>query len=138
MKTASVHGRVPYGIAGLLVVLFALTSVAFSYGLGGHVPPLRACVIHALVPEQAPPPGPGIAIQDQAHQDQAQPVPSPPSAHPQTYLSLATLLTLMMLVLAAAPRRSGARPARSGWVVRRPARAPSRARSLAVLQVLRL
>ncbi|TNY35345.1 hypothetical protein [Thermomonospora catenispora] len=133
MKTTSVHGRVPCGIAGMLVVLFALAGVAFSYGLGGHVPPLQACVIHDLAPDQAPPTGPGIVVQDQAH-----PTPPSPATHPQTYLSLAILLTLVMLGLAAAPLRRGVRPARSGWVVRRPARAPCRARSLAVLQVLRL
>ncbi|MBA9005123.1 hypothetical protein [Thermomonospora cellulosilytica] len=127
------RGRVPHGVAGMLVVLFALAGVAFSYGLGGHAPPLQACVIHMLAPGQAPPTGPGILAQDQA-----QPAPMTPPAHPEACLSLAILLTLMVLVLAAGPRRRGARPPRFGWVVRRPAGATPRARSLAVLQVLRL
>ncbi|WP_103943722.1 hypothetical protein [Thermomonospora echinospora] len=127
-------GRVPHGVAGMLVVLFALAGVAFSYGLGGHTPPLRFCLVHAQEPGDRAPVGPGIVAQDQAHPAPGHPRPAPGDA----CLSLAVLLTLMVLALAAVPRPRGVRPRRFGWTLVPPARAPSRPRPLAVLQVLRL
>jgi hypothetical protein len=131
--TGMAAGRVPHGVAGMLVVLFALTGVAFSYGLGGHTLP-RLCVVHVQGPGELPPTGPGALGQDRAHF---------PPAHPQSApydacLSLAVLLTLMVLALAAVPRPRGVRPRRFGWTLAPPACAPPWRRSLAVLQVLRL
>ncbi|HEX2317188.1 MAG TPA: hypothetical protein VHJ17_25805 [Thermomonospora sp.] len=126
------RGRVPHGVAGMLVVLFALTGVAFSYGMGGHATPYTLCVAH--LGGDVPPGGPVAVAQDQAHPPPD--LPGPP--RDEVCLSLAVLLTLMVLALAAAPRPQGTRPRRYGWTLSPPACAVPRARSLAVLQVLRL
>jgi hypothetical protein len=117
----------------MLVVLFVLAGMAFSYGLGGHTPP-RPCLAHLHAPGERPPAGPAIPAQDRANTVPAHPQPAPHDV----CLSLAVLLTLMVLALAAVPRSRGVRPRRLGWVLSPPACAPPRPRSLAVLQVLRL
>ncbi|PKK14440.1 hypothetical protein [Thermomonospora sp. CIF 1] len=129
--------RVPHGVAGLLVVLFALTGVAFSYGLGGHAPPPTPCVLHALWAGDSGPATVGVHAPDAQEQAQTPPL-QPGPADFDSCLSLAVLLTLMVLGLAAMPRPLGTHPRRFGWTLSPPVWAPPRPRSLAVLQVLRL
>lgn len=129
LKVNAMQRRVPHGVAGLLVVLFALAGLAFSYGLG-HPPPYKLCVAHHI---EAP------ASADSAGLVQAQsPLELPHSAPQDACLSLAVLLTLVILGLAAVPRRWAVRPRRFGWTLSPPAAWSPLPRSLAALQVLRL
>ncbi|MDL4777271.1 MULTISPECIES: hypothetical protein [Thermomonosporaceae] len=141
-----------HGQAGLLVALLVVAGLVFSYGLG-HAPPMRVCTEHYVtVPS-------GVAEALSHHGDEAGPAAvaapdggpaairgawaapsdSPLSGPLYACLSMAVLLTLMVLALAAAPRRSGLRfPARRG---RAPAPRTGGAPplpSLSSLQVLRL
>ncbi|REE94665.1 hypothetical protein [Thermomonospora umbrina] len=128
------RGRVPHGVAGMLVVLFALAGVAFSYGMGGHAPPYALCVVHAAASADDPAAGSVLLGPDRAHL----PLDLPGPPQDDVCLSLAVLLTLMVLALASAPRPAAVRPRRFGWTLGPPSAAIPRSRSLAVLQVLRL
>ncbi|XVQ07964.1 hypothetical protein ACQP1W_36110 [Spirillospora sp. CA-255316] len=139
--------RPRHGPAGLLMALFLVAGLTFSYGLG-HAPPLRVCTAHAtsvpaaLADAAASPhadgplaglPGPSEAPSF------SEPVHLPPTAPGDACLSLAVLLALLVLSLASRPRRTGGRrPRRTGWILAPPALPAPFARSLSSLQVLRL
>ncbi|NKZ04137.1 hypothetical protein [Actinomadura latina] len=136
MSRTAPHRR--HGTAGLLVALFAVAGLVFSYGLG-HGPPPRVCTEHAVsalagaaVPaSQGPHDLAGAAL--------SAPVKQPPRMPLDVCLCMAALFTLLLLVLATALRRPLSRlPARTGWSLAPP---PGAAATLAyppVLQVLRL
>jgi hypothetical protein len=119
--------RITYGVTGLFVVLFALTGLAFSYGIG-HPPPSAACVLHAAADGD----GTGLLALDQ---DAPGPAPAVP---PDVCLFLAVLIALLALGAATRPRRWVVRRKRSGWTLGVPAAHPAPARSRTALQVLRL
>ncbi|TDC70498.1 hypothetical protein E1200_05025 [Actinomadura sp. GC306] len=112
-----------YGPAGLLVILFVVGGLAFSYGLG-HAPVSRVCTEQAV---SAP------------LQDRTPPQQERPETPPDACLCLAVLFTLLLLGLAAGTRRPAFRlPARVGWaVVRLPEgrRVPLHRHSLQVLRL---
>ncbi|WP_155885054.1 hypothetical protein [Actinomadura flavalba] len=128
--------RPRHGPAGLLVALFVVAGLVFSYGLG-HPPPPQVCTAHALhapadVPAFAAPSGGGTVLAVAAPGD----APVDPAT---ACLGLAVLLGLMVLALAlprVRPLPPG--PGRPRRAARAPtARAPGPP-SLAALQVLRV
>lgn len=140
-----------HGLAGLLVALFVVGGLVFSYGLG-HAPPPRVCTQHAV---SAPlgalsgaagheQPGDGAAPLHASHGlAQAVPAASPmkvPAPVPlDACLCLAVLFTLVLLGLAAGLRRPAARlPARLGWTFAPPPCTRLAPASSPSLQVLRL
>ncbi|WP_378282315.1 hypothetical protein [Actinomadura rugatobispora] len=129
------------------MALFLVAGLTFSYGLG-HAPPPRVCTAHATsVPAGladaaaaqhagAPATGPLAASGAAAF---SEPVHLPPMGPNDACLSLAVLLALLVLSVAAHPGPTGARrPRRSGWFLAPPALPAPLARSLSCLQVLRL
>jgi hypothetical protein len=131
------------------MALFLVAGLTFSYGLG-HAPPLRVCTAHATsVPagladaaaaaaQHADGPAAGLPGPSEAPSF-SEPVHLPPMGPGDLCLSLAVLLALLVLSVAARPRRTGARrPRRSGWILAPPALSAPLARSLSSLQVLRL
>ncbi|WP_433323937.1 hypothetical protein [Spirillospora sp. CA-294931] len=124
-----------HGFAGLLVALFVVAGIVFSYGLG-HAQPLRVCTAHSLsVPVHHLPAGHADGDPIAA----STPVDAPPLSPAEACLSLAVLLTMLTLALAARPRLAGAlRLPRAGRSPRGPTPTPPSPVSLAALQVLRL
>ncbi|WP_026415023.1 hypothetical protein [Actinomadura oligospora] len=131
-----------HGLAGLLVVLFAVAGLMFSYGLE-HAPPPDLCHPHDVVTwfvpgadgaHHRPAPGDGGApFATFTSHDRTPPSPI------DTCLCLAVLLGIMLLALAARPGRwQLLLPARVGWRSADPARPSPAPLSLAALQVLRL
>ncbi|KAB2341091.1 hypothetical protein [Actinomadura rudentiformis] len=157
-----------HGLAGLLVALFVVAGLVFTYGLG-HAAPMRVCTAHltsvpadvadALAHEadhtatasgaKTAEPGtaaepvkgvPGKAVPLAAAPVTARaPLDLPPLDPASGCLSLAILLSLMILALAARPTRAGGvLPARVGWIIGIPWQRAPFSPSLASLQVLRL
>ncbi|WP_131736776.1 hypothetical protein [Actinomadura roseirufa] len=154
-----------HGLAGLLVALFVVAGLAFSYGLG-HAPPARLCTEHSVsVPvdaaaaaarhhppsERTGPPtstGTRIAAPLALHgvpalggsAGTAANAPLSPLPPLDACLCLAVLFTLMVLALLAAGAWRAFRrlPARAGWERAAPAGALPALLSLSSLQVLRL
>ncbi|TDD32364.1 hypothetical protein E1287_23005 [Actinomadura sp. KC06] len=140
-----------HGPAGLLVALFVVGGLIFSYGLR-HGPVDRLCTEHAVsVPVAAASaatghhsPGPGGSALHGLHRlaDTAltAPLKDQPAQTPMdACLCLAALFTLVLLGLALALRRPAARlPARIGWTVVPLAAGTSRPAFRPALQVLRL
>lgn len=139
-----------HGSAGLLVALFVVGGLIFSYGLR-HGPPERLCTQHAVsVPvavasasagHQAP--GPGASPLHELHRaaDTALTAPGKqvPQAPMDVCLCLAALFTLVLLGLAAGLRRPASRlPARIGWTLVPPSAAARDLVPRPSLQVLRL
>ncbi|MFC4913560.1 hypothetical protein [Actinomadura gamaensis] len=130
-----------HGLAGLLVVLFAVAGLVFSYGLE-HAPPPDVCHPHAVT--WLAPAADGSAHRHLVGVDGA-PLTSiashhrTPPAPVDTCLCLAVLLGFMLLALAARPGRwRFLLPARLGWRPAEPSRPCPAPLSLASLQVLRL
>lgn len=140
-----------HGLAGLLVALFVVGGLVFSYGLG-HAPLPRVCTQHAVsVPVGAvsastdhEQPGAGATPLRGFHGlAQALPAVSPikvPAPVPvDACLCLAVLFTLVLLGLAAVLRRPVSRlPARLGWTFAPPPCTRLVPASPPSLQVLRL
>jgi hypothetical protein len=115
-----VSGTAPrrrHGLAGLLVALFVVGGLVFSYGLG-HAPPARVCTQHAV----SAPVGSVSASAGQGHQGPgvspphglhsladasltAPPLKAPSPAPLDACLCLAVLFTLILLGLATGLRR---------------------------------
>ncbi|MCR3743215.1 hypothetical protein BS35_005791 [Actinomadura glauciflava] len=140
-----------HGLAGLLVALFAVGGLVFSYGLG-HAPPPRVCTQHAVsVPVGAlsastghEQPGAGAGTLHGPHGSAegvsaVSPLRPPPHVPMDACLCLAVLFTLVLLGLAAVLRRPVSRlPARIGWAFAPPPCARLVPASPPSLQVLRL
>ncbi|MFG2006965.1 hypothetical protein ACGFNU_48250 [Spirillospora sp. NPDC048911] len=151
-----------HGLAGLLVALFVVTGLVFTYGLG-HAAPMRVCTAHstsvpadiadALAHEAghiaaakgAPGKMPGKAIALTSAPPVSAPLAAkaplelPPLDPAGGCLSLAILVSLMLLALATRPNRTGGvLPARLGWILRAPSQRTPFSPSLPSLQVLRL
>ncbi|SNT10028.1 hypothetical protein SAMN05443665_101635 [Actinomadura meyerae] len=127
--------RSRHGTAGLLVALFVVAGLVFSYGLGGHGPPLRVCTEHAVTAPADTAPAAGDALQASAI---GAPVKAPAPAL-DLCLCMAVLFTLVLLALALGLRRPLSRlPARAGWSLAPPPGTASAAAFPPVLQVLRL
>ncbi|MEV4001559.1 hypothetical protein [Actinomadura sp. NPDC049753] len=140
-----------HGLAGLLVALFVVGGLVFSYGLG-HAPPPRVCTQHAVsVPVGAvsastghEQPGAAAAPLSGSHgpaQDApaAAPTKMPAPVPMDACLCLAVLFTLVLLGLAAVLRRPVSRlPARLGWAFAPPPCTRLAPASWPSLQVLRL
>lgn len=140
-----------HGLAGLLVALFVVGGLVFSYGLG-HAPPPRVCTQHAVsVPVGAVPASTGHEQPDagaaplSGSQGPAQgapaasPMKAPVHVPMDACLCLAVLFTLVLLGLAAVPRRPVSRlPARLGWTFAPPPCTRLAPGSSPSLQVLRL
>ncbi|GAA4379883.1 hypothetical protein GCM10023088_42710 [Actinomadura verrucosospora] len=140
-----------HGLAGLLVALFVVGGLVFSYGLG-HAPPPRVCTQHAVsVPVGAVSASTGHEQPDAAAaalsgshglaQDApaAAPTKTPAPVPMDACLCLAVLFTLVLLGLAAVLRRPVSRlPARLGWAFTPPACTRLAPASWPSLQVLRL
>ncbi|CNF85465.1 Uncharacterised protein [Mycobacterium tuberculosis] len=160
MSGTALHRR--HGPAGLLVALFVVAGLVFSYGLG-HGPPPRVCTEHAVtVPTaglpaaglpaggplaggasadaglQPAPASPGLlGLAGAALSAPAKPLPRTPL---EVCLCAAVLFTFLLLVLAAVLRRRPLSrvPARTGWVLSPPPGAASTPVFPPVLEVLRL
>ncbi|MFI0412090.1 hypothetical protein [Actinomadura sp. 3N508] len=140
-----------HGPAGLLVVLFVVGGLIFSYGLR-HGPVERLCTEHAVsVPVAAAAavtghhtPGPGGSALHGLHKLSdavlTAPLKDRPAQPPlDACLCLAALFTLVLLALAIALRRPATRlPARTGWTLVRAPAGTSRPAFRPPLQVLRL
>ncbi|QKW35866.1 hypothetical protein HUT06_18995 [Actinomadura sp. NAK00032] len=128
--------RSRHGTAGLLVALFVVAGLVFSYGLGGHGPPLRVCTEHAVTV----PVGTAAASGDAVHAAAALSAPDKAPALPlDLCLCVAVLFTLLLLALAVGLRRPLSRlPARNGWSLAPPPGTAPSALFPPVLQVLRL
>ncbi|GGQ40585.1 hypothetical protein GCM10010187_68310 [Actinomadura coerulea] len=146
-----------HGLAGLLVALFVVGGLVFSYGLG-HAPPPRVCTQHAVsVPVGAvaastghEQPDAGAAPLSGSHgpaqgapaaslMPAASPTKAPAHVPMDACLCLAVLFTLVLLGLAAVPRRPVSRlPARLGWTFAPPPCTRLAPGSSPSLQVLRL
>jgi hypothetical protein len=144
--------RLRHGQAGLLMALFVVAGLIFSYGLG-HGPPPQICttqLISVPVDEAAHTPGPDApaarpgtaeapAVPGHSFFAFTEPWDGSPLSTADTCLCLAVLLGLLALVLAARPRRTGGRtPPRSGWALVPPSIRISFGPSLSALRVLRL
>ncbi|MFI0487170.1 hypothetical protein [Actinomadura sp. 9N215] len=140
-----------HGPAGLLVVLFVVGGLIFSYGLG-HGPVERLCTEHAVsVPVAAASaatghhtPDPGVSALSGLHRLADTALTAPPEDRPSqtpmdACLCMAVLFTLVLLALAAALRRPASRlPARFGWTLVSSALGAPRPALRPALQVLRL
>ncbi|TMQ94967.1 hypothetical protein ETD83_23045 [Actinomadura soli] len=140
-----------HGPAGLLVVLFVVGGLIFSYGLR-HGPVDRVCTEHAVsVPVAVASaatghhtPGSGGSALHGLHRladkELTAPLKDRPAQTPMdACLCLAALFTLVLLGLAVALRRAAARlPARVGWTLLPAAARTSRPVFRPALQVLRL
>ncbi|SNS59139.1 hypothetical protein [Actinomadura mexicana] len=140
-----------HGLAGLLVALFVVGGLVFSYGLG-HAPPPRVCTQHAVsVPVGAVSASTGHekpttgATPLRGFHGPAQGVPAvspmkvPAPVPVDGCLCVAVLFTLVLLGLAAVLRRPVSRlPARLGWMFAPPPGARLVPASSPSLQVLRL
>ncbi|MEU5995126.1 hypothetical protein ABZ806_39635 [Spirillospora sp. NPDC047418] len=149
MSGTALHRR--HGPAGLLVALFVVAGLVFSYGLG-HGPPPRVCTEHAVtVPvDSLPTDGgqqPAASASASASQGMPQlaaaafgaPAKPPPHTPLGVCLCAAVLFTLLLLALATGPRRPLSRvPARTGWALPPPPGAASTPAFPPVLEVLRL
>ncbi|WP_149264754.1 hypothetical protein [Actinomadura sp. K4S16] len=143
--------RPRHGPAGLLVALFVVGGLVFSYGLG-HAPPPRICTQHAVsVPVGAPwaftghgDAGAGASALQGSHSPaqgaaSLSPVKAPAHVPMNACLCLAVLFTLVLLALAAGLRRPLSRlPARFGWTLSPPSGAGLVLAFSPSLQVLRL
>jgi hypothetical protein len=143
--------RPRHGLAGLLVAVFVVGGLVFSYGLG-HAPPPRICTQHAVsVPVGAPWALTGhgeadartAALQGSHGTAQgalsASPLKAPAPVPMNACLCLAVLFTLVLLALAAGLRRTLSRlPARFGWALSPPSGARLVLAFSPSLQVLRL
>ncbi|WP_067488645.1 hypothetical protein [Actinomadura hibisca] len=151
------HHRQRHGLAGLLIALFLVGGLVFSYGLG-HAPALRLCTAHdAGVP--AAPTAPALLTGSASGHEAAHAAGHSPLAHlavpdlaqaiapadrapldpAHACLCLAVLLSLMVLALVAPSRRTLLRlPPRLGWLVGPSASTTPAPPSLSALQVLRL
>ncbi|MFB4312428.1 hypothetical protein [Actinomadura sp. GTD37] len=147
MSGTALHRR--HGTAGLLVALFVVAGLVFSYGLG-HGPPPRVCTEHAVsAPADTAPgntaasggvaaaPAPSLhGLADAALSAPAKPRPPMPA---DVCLCAAVLFALLLLALATGLRRPLSRlPARAGWSLAPPPGAASTPLFPPVLQVLRL
>ncbi|GAA1870237.1 hypothetical protein [Actinomadura bangladeshensis] len=138
MSGTALHRR--HGPAGLLVALFVVAGLVFSYGLG-HGPPPRVCTEHAVT---APAGGDRPAAASQGlHGLVGAAFSAPAKPPPRTPLDLclcaAVLFTLLLLALATGLRRPLSRvPARIGWALSPPPGAASTPAPPPVLEVLRL
>lgn len=144
MSGTALHRR--HGQAGLLVALFVVAGLVFSYGLG-HGPPPRVCTEHAVTapadtlpavgghqPASASQGRPGLA--GPAFSAPAMPMPRTPL---DMCLCAAILFTLLLLAFATGLRRPLSRvPARIGWALSPPPGAASTPAFPPVLEVLRL
>lgn len=144
MSGTALHRR--HGPAGLLVALFVVAGLVFSYGLG-HGPPPRVCTEHAVtVPiDSLPAAGGGqpASASQGLHGLVGAAFSAPAKPPPRTPLDLclcaAVLFTLLLLALATGLRRPLSRvPARIGWALSPPPRAASTPAFPPVLEVLRL
>ncbi|WP_242911247.1 hypothetical protein [Actinomadura terrae] len=131
-----------HGLAGLLVALFVVAGLVFSYGLG-HAPPARACTEHAVTAPVGALAGhtPAGHALPRAAADVAVSVPKPPSHGPaEVCLCLAVLFTLLALGLLAAGLGRPVRrlPARLGWSPALPRGGVPAISLSSSLQVLRL
>lgn len=146
-----------HGLAGLLVALFVVAGLVFTYGLG-HAPPVRVCTAHltsvtadaadatarqeSAAAHAAGTAGlaAGAASQSLAAAPLAATAPLHlPPLDPAAGCLCMALLTLLILALAALPVRTGGRlPARIGWALGPPAPRPPSSPSLSSLQVLLL
>ncbi|WP_433478986.1 hypothetical protein ACQPZP_19265 [Spirillospora sp. CA-142024] len=140
-----------HGLAGLLVALFVVGGLVFSYGLG-HAPPARVCTQHAVsVPVTVAEaftghaqPDAGVSPLNGHHSPvhaalTAPPMKVPSQAPMEACLCLAVLFTLVLLGLAAWLGRPLTRlPARLGWALAPPPGAAAVLASTPSLQVLRL
>ncbi|MFI0453021.1 hypothetical protein [Actinomadura sp. 6N118] len=150
-----------HGLAGLFVALFVVAGLVFTYGLG-HAAPMRVCTAHLTsVPsdvadalaheaEHTAAAAPIKAVPGKTFPLASAPLASAPLAAKAPLdlppldpgggsLSLAILLTLMVLALAAKPTRAGGvLPARLGWILGGPSQRAPLPPSLTALQVLRL
>ncbi|WP_157431078.1 hypothetical protein [Actinomadura macra] len=129
-----------HGLAGLLVALFVVAGLVFSYGLG-HAPPPRMCTEHAVtvpVDVALTNHGPHGTVSTDATMDA--PPPLPPQGPADACLCLAVLFTLMVFALLAAGlgRPVLRLPARVSWMVVLPRGALPVSFSSPSLQVLRL
>lgn len=136
------------GPAGLLIALFVVGGLIFSYGLG-HGPPERVCTQHTL---SAPVPAASATTGTKTPEAGISPLHGLHSAAdamlktPQKHrvpldacLCVAALFTLILLGLAAILRRpTGRLPARIGWTLVPAAGRTSRPLFRPALQVLRL
>ncbi|GAA4241187.1 hypothetical protein GCM10022254_69010 [Actinomadura meridiana] len=135
------------GPAGLLIALFVVGGLIFSYGLG-HGPPDRVCTEHSMsapVPAAPPPTGtntpePGVSLLHGLHRAaDATLTPEKHRVPMDACLCVAALFTLVLLGLAAILRRPAARlPARLGWTLVPAAGRTSSPLFRPALQVLRL
>ena len=148
---SGVNWRRRYGPAGLLVTLFVVGGLIFSYGMG-HGPLERICTQDAMsapvaaasgVPA-ATAPDAGAAPLHGLHSAaiDAWSAPAkrlPPETPVDACLCLGVLFTLVLLGLAVAlGRRSSRMPARVGWVAAPLAAAASALALRPCFQVLRL
>ncbi|MFA1550477.1 hypothetical protein [Actinomadura chokoriensis] len=165
MSGTALHRR--HGPAGLVVALFVVAGLVFSYGMG-HGPPPRVCTEQAVsmpvgagpasmsdgatsngatpdvaMPDAATPVAVTAAslsqvLQGPAGEALSAPVKHPPSMPLDVCLCMAVLFTLLLLALVTGLRRPLSRlPARVGWSLAPPGAASTLA-SPPVLQVLRL
>ncbi|MEO3828127.1 hypothetical protein [Actinomadura sp. B10D3] len=148
MSGSTPRGR--HGLAGLLVALFVVGGLIFSYGLG-HGAPARVCTQHAVsVPvstvstgtghaQQGDGAGPSSGAHGLVSAVLAEPEKPPAPAPMDACLCLAVLLSLLLLGLAGGFRRPLSRlPARAGWALAPPPGASAGAACAPTLQVLRL
>ncbi|GAA1823911.1 hypothetical protein [Actinomadura chokoriensis] len=143
MSGTALHRR--HGPAGLLVALFVVAGLVFSYGLG-HGPPPRVCTEHAVtVPVDSLPADGGhpASASQGPHGLVGAAFSAPAKPPPRTPLDLclcaAVLFTLLLLALATGLRRPVSRvPARIGWALPPPPGAASTPAFPPVLEVLRL
>ncbi|MFA1544064.1 hypothetical protein [Actinomadura monticuli] len=139
MSGTALHRR--HGAAGLLVALFVVAGLVFSYGLG-HAPPPRVCTEHAVSAPAGPSSG-TTGHEAAPHGLAGAALSAPAKPHPHlpldVCLCVAVLFTLLLIALLTGLRRPLSRlPARAGWSLAPP---PGAATTLAfppVLQVLRL
>ena len=109
MSGTALHRR--HGTAGLLVALFVVAGLVFSYGLG-HGPPPRVCTEHAV----SAPATTASAGTQLTGTELSAPVKPHPRVPMDVCLCMAVLFTLLLLALAPGLRGPLFRlPARAGW-----------------------
>ncbi|GAA2171285.1 hypothetical protein [Actinomadura napierensis] len=153
MTVSGTAHRRRHGQAGLLVALFVVAGLVFSYGLG-HAPPDRVCIENGMsVPAGVAAamhhgahghPGPALSAHGvpghhgSAGTSLSAPLRLPPLAPADACLCLAVLFALMLLGLTGGRRALLRLPARSGRAPAPPPGGVLSPVSLASLQVLRL